>query len=101
MEKWFAENNGNDYVIFYVHDRAGGKKKEPVKSLKSVMPSLRDDYTAKVIMFYWSGADEGGTRGFPEKRASDAAPALAETLLALNPPMNGEKIGFENTADCQ
>lgn len=84
LDKLFAENDGNDNVVLYVHGRAGGKKKEPIKSLKSVMPSLRDDYTAKVIMFYWPGADEGGVKGFPEKRAREAAPALAETLLALN-----------------
>ncbi len=74
---------GNENIILYVHGRAGGKKQEPSKSLKDVMPSLTEDYKAKAIMFYWPGAGDGGVTGFPEERARQAAPALTETLKAL------------------
>jgi hypothetical protein len=75
--------NGDDNIILYVHGRAGGKKPEPGKSLKHVLPSLAEDYKAKAIMFYWPGADDGGATGFPDNRAQQAAPALAQTLKAL------------------
>ena len=81
LDKLFAENDSGDNLILYVHGRSGGKLSEPAKSLKRVMPSLKDEYTAKVVMFYWPGSDEGGKLGFPENRARAATPDLKTTLM--------------------
>lgn len=73
---------GVDNVIVYVHGRACGGG-EPSKSLEGSMPEMEADYSARVLMFNWPGADEGCPLGFPETEARASGAAFAHTLHKL------------------
>lgn len=86
----------NDSIILYVHGRAGGKYKEAHKSLRSVMPCIENENNAKVLMFYWPGAGNGGAMGFPEKEARQAGRALGEVVSGFQEYKEQNKAQFDN-----
>jgi Alpha/beta hydrolase of unknown function (DUF900) len=95
LDALLARTSDSDSVILYVHGRAV-KLKEADKSLRSVMPCIENENNAKVLMFYWPGAGNGGTLGFPEEEARQAGKVLGEVVSGLQKYKEQNKAQFDN-----